>query len=450
MRNVQVWESTIDETRKLTKMESIRFREGMEFNTEYIITVDETVTYQQMDGFGASFTDASAWLVANLLTDERREELMRKLFDREDGIGISFLRQPMGASDFAWKIYSYNDVLPGETDYELTRFNIDHDRSYILPLLHQALKLNPKLKVMASPWSPPGWMKTSDNMIGGRLKPDCYVVYADYFVKFLDAYLTEGIPIYAVTMQNEPGYEPKEYPGMIVTPEEEALFIKRYLGPRLAHRQQPTKIMCYDHNWDVPMHPEAIYEDAEASQYVAGTAWHVYGGRHEAMSQIKEKYPDKEVWFTEASGGQWIPPFHDAFMDQMKHVIRTTRNWSKSVIWWNIALDEKNGPTVLTRSTCRGIVKIDQQTGELTYNLDYYTLGHISKLVQPGAYRIASPTYEDDVETVAFRNEDGSKVLIVSNRTTDTKMLAVVDSGNSFTYTIAGGAAVTLLWREDE
>lgn len=450
MSKVHVWESTIDESKKLAQAEPLTLAEGTaQQKADYTVTVDEKVTYQQMDGFGASFTDASAWLVHQALSPELRDELMRKLFDREEGIGVSFLRQPMGASDFAWRLYSYDDVEPGEADYELSRFSVDHDRKYILPLLHQALELNPDLKVMASPWSPPGWMKTSDSMIGGTLKPDCYGVYADYFVRFLDAYQAEGISIYAVTMQNEPGYEPKHYPGMIVKPAEEANFIKSHLGPRLAERDQPVKIMCYDHNWDVPGHPEQIYEDPEASRYVAGTAWHVYGGRHEAMSQVKERFPDKDVWFTEASGGEWIPAFHDAFMDQMKHVIRTTRNWSKSVIWWNMALDEKNGPTVLPRSTCRGVVKIDQQTGELTYNLDYYTLGHISKFVKPGAYRIDSDTYEDELETVAFRNGDGSKVLIVSNRTKERKTLAVTIGDRSFEYAIEGEAAVTFNWDTD-
>ncbi|MEK8132834.1 glycoside hydrolase family 30 beta sandwich domain-containing protein [Paenibacillus filicis] len=446
MNQVYVWESTIDESKKLTEASPLSFSDIAEPYNDYVITLNEDVTYQQMDGFGASFTDASAWLVYHALSDELKDELMRKLFDREEGIGMSFIRQPMGASDFAWKIYSYDDVEPGESDYELKRFSIDHDRAYILPVLHQALKLNPELKVMASPWSPPGWMKTSDAMIGGKLKPDCYEVYARYFVKFLDAYEAEGIPIYAVTMQNEPGYEPKEYPGMIVKPSEEAAFIKSHLGPKLAEREQPVKIMCYDHNWDVPSHPDEIYEDAEANRYIAGTAWHVYGGRHEAMTLIKKRFPDKDVWFTEASGGQWIPPFHDAFMDQMKHVIRTTRNWSKSVIWWNIALDENNGPTVLSRSTCRGLVKIEQQTGQLTYNLDYYTLGHISKFVRPGAYRIESNTFEDDLESVAFRNEDGSKVVIVSNRTTDPKLFVVACGDRTFQYTIAGEAAVTFKW----
>jgi glucosylceramidase len=446
MNKVEVWESTIDESKKLEQAEPLYFAEGKVHHNDYAIKVDETATYQQMDGFGASFTDASAWLVYHALSPELRDELMRKLFDREEGIGISFVRQPMGASDFAWRIYSYDDVELGQSDYELARFSVDHDKKYIIPLLHQAMELNPELKVMASPWSPPGWMKTSDSMIGGTLKTDCYGVYADYFIKFLDAYQAEGIPIYAVTMQNEPGYEPKQYPGMIVKPAEEAKFIKSHLGPRLSKRDQPVKIMCYDHNWDVPSHPKEIYEDPEASRYVAGTAWHVYGGRHEAMSQIKEQFPDKDVWFTEASGGEWIKPFHDAFMDQMKHVIRTTRNWSKSVIWWNIALDENNGPTVLSHSTCRGVVKIDQQTGELTYNLDYYTLGHISKFVKPGAYRIDSDTYEDELETVAFLNGDGSKVLIVSNRTNARKSFAVTCGERTFEYDIDGEAAVTFKW----
>jgi glucosylceramidase len=445
MDKVDIWTTTIDQENLLTRENPVYFAAGS-FDYRYRVTVDEQKTYQQMDGFGASFTDASAWLLFHILDPATRHEMMLKLFDREHGIGMSFLRQPMGASDYALRMYSYDDVPQGHADYDLAHFSIDHDKQYIIPLLTEAMSINPELKVMSSPWSPPGWMKTSDSMISGTLKPDCRSTYADYFVKFIQAYRDEGIPIYAVTMQNEPGYEPREYPGMIVKAEEEAVFIKKHLGPSFVKHNLPTKILCYDHNWDVPAHPRAVLNDSEASRYVAGSAWHVYGGSHEAMSDIHEAFPDKEIWFTEASGGEWIPPFHDAFMDQMKHVIRSTRNWAKTVVWWNVALDENNGPTLLTKSTCRGLVKINRTTGKVTWNLDYYTLGHVSKFVTPGALRIGSNTFPDDLETVAFQNIDGSKVLIMSNRTAEPKTVNVQCGAKGFAYTIAGEAAVTFKW----
>jgi glucosylceramidase len=371
---------------------------------------------------------------------------MQKLFDRTDGIGMTFLRQPIGATDFNAHIYSNDDIPLGESDYELKYFSIHHDKQYIIPAVKDALTINPDMKIMVSPWSPPGWMKTSDHMIGGTLKPECYDVYAQYFVKFIQAYESEGIPVYAVTIQNEPGYEPAQYPGMMMTADEQIRFIGEHLGPAFKEHDIHAKIVCYDHNWDVREYARNVLSDAKASTYIAGSAWHCYGGSHDAMTEIHDQFPKKDIWFTEASGGDWIPAFHDAFMDQMKHVIRSTRNWANSVVWWNIALDEQNGPTVLTGSTCRGLLKISQATGEVIYNLDYYTMGHISKFVLPGAYRIDSNTYENELESVAFLNEDGSKVLIVSNRTDTDSMIRIQSGEQTFRYTVKGKSAVTFCW----
>lgn len=447
MKRVDVWETTIDQQYLLAAQPQIQMLDASRaVEAPITIHVNTQEKYQMMDGFGASFTDASAYLVYNKLEQGERERLMQHLFNAEEGIGISLLRQPMGASDFASVLYSYNDLPAGSQDMTLQHFSIEHDRAYIIPLLQEALRINPQLKIMASPWSPPGWMKTSGQMIGGTLKPECYDTYAAYFVQFIQAYEREGIPIYAVTIQNEPGYEPKEYSGMILTPEEERDFIAHHLGPAFEREGISTLILCYDHNWDVPEHPLTVLHDPEARRYIAGSAWHCYGGAHEAMSMVRDAYPDKGIWFTEASGGAWVPPFREAFLDQLKHVIRSTRNWSKSVIWWNIALDEHNGPTVLSNSTCRGLVGIHQQTGEITFHLDYYTLGHISKFVVPGAVRVVSDTIVDIVETAAFLNPDGSTVLIVSNRTAEEQTFQIKADGTSFNYSLSGEGAVTFKW----
>lgn len=417
----------------------------------YNIRVDSAKRFQTMDGFGASLTDAAAYLIGHKLSPEARRELMEKCFDPDRGIGISFLRQPMGASDYAAKIYSYDDVPEGGEDFDLNVFSIEHDRRYILPLLKEALAINPQLKIMATPWSPPGWMKTSGSMIGGRLREECYAAYARYFVKFIQAYKAEGVPIYAVSPQNEPGYEPKEYPGMIFTPQEELKFIRDHLGPAFEREGLDTLILCYDHNWDVPQHPLTVLGDEAAAKYIAGTAWHVYGGTSDAMSGVHEAFPEKGTWFTEASGGSWIPAVREAFLEQMKHVVRTTRNWAKSVIWWNLALDEHNGPTVLSRSTCRGLVLIDsaeaREARPPVYNLDYDTMGHISKFVKPGARRIESDTYPDEMESTAFLNPDGSTVLIISSRTAEAKPVVVEADGAALRLEVPGEAAVTLCWQ---
>lgn len=442
---VDVWLSTIDQSKLLEKQQSIKFT-PTKGESKYTINIDETKTYQQMDGFGASFTDTSAWLVYNKLSESGRKELMTKLFDRNNGIGISFLRQPMGASDFALSTYSYDDMPKGQTDFELKNFSIEHDKKYIIPILQEALSIDKDIKIMATPWSPPGWMKFSDNMIGGSLRPDSYNAYANYFLKFINSYSKEGIPIYAISIQNEPMYVPEQYPGMKMMPEEQIAFVKNALGPIFENNNIKTKIMVYDHNWDLPSYPKVIFKDKEASKYIAGSAWHSYGGTHDAMTDVHDSYPNKDIWFTEASGGQWVAPFHDAFMDEMMHVIRSTRNWSKSVVWWNMALDQNNGPSLLNKSTCRGVVTIDQSTGKVNYNLDYYTMGHISKFVTPGAYRIDSNTFNNAVEDVAFKNPDGSKVLIVSNRTKENKTIRVRCGKEAFDYTLLGECAVTFTW----
>lgn len=445
-KEVEVWLTTSNQLNLLSQQPTISAfkKAGKTDESVTQIEVNPEITYQEMDGFGASLTDASAWLIYNVLDEKQQKELMYELFSPEIGIGISFLRQPMGASDFALKMYTYDDVPEGEDDSELKYFSIDHDKEYIIPLIKKAIEINPNLKVMASPWSPPAWMKTSRSLIGGSLREECYDVYARYFVEFIKAYEKEGIPIYAITVQNEPLYVPKEYPGMFMSPEAQVIFINEYLGPLFEKENIDTLILCYDHNWDNIEYPEIVLKKSE--NYVAGTAWHVYGGDHTSMTKIQEKFPDKGNWLTEASGGEWVPPFFDAFADQMTHIIRGTRNFAKSVVWWNMALDQNNGPTVLKHSTCRGIVTIDTGKKDITYNVDYYTMGHISKFVQPGAYRIESTNIQSIIETTAFKNLDDSIVLIVYNRTNNNKKLSVTYRNSEFNYTLRGKSAVTFIW----
>jgi glucosylceramidase len=231
---------------------------------------------------------------------------------------------------------------------------------------------------------------------------------------------------------------------MKMLPHEQIEFVNGYLGPELERNNIDAKILAYDHNWDNVEYAIAVLQNA--GRYVDGSAWHCYGGTHNAMTIVNNKFPDKGIWFTEASGGEWVPPFHAAFADQMMHVIRSIRNYSRSVVWWNIALDQYNGPTVLENSTCRGIVTINTYTGEIEYNLDYYTMGHISKFVKPGALRIDSDNYMNDVESVAFENPDKSIVLIVSNRTANDRVLNIKYGKSDFKFDLPGRAAVTFRW----
>ncbi|MBT2291710.1 glycosyl hydrolase [Paenibacillus albidus] len=379
------------------------------------VTLDDNRSYQQMDGFGASFTDSSAYLMNQVLREEQRVEVMRRLFDPQDGIGLSVLRNPMGASDYARTVYSYNDLPVSETDPEMTRFSVAHDEADVIPLTLQALKLNPQLKLFASPWSAPGWMKTSGSMLGGQLKSEYYAAYADYFVKYIQAYAAHGLKVHAVTPQNEALYEPLHYPSMRMPPEAQSDFIKNHLKPAFVKHGMDTKILCYDHNWDRPDYPLTVLE--QAGNEVDGVAWHWYGGEASAQTKVYEAVPGKEVHFTEGSGGEWIPPFEQAFSNVMRTGIEILRNYSKSLVLWNMALDEHNGPTVpgFGKSTCRGIVQVNQETGELTYTLDYYALAHFSKVIRPGAVRIASSSEDEDIRSVAFRNTDGSLAVVLFN-----------------------------------
>lgn len=397
--------------------------------SDVAVRLDETVGYQAMDGFGASFTDSAAYLIHQVLTEEQRLSLMKKLFDSEEGIGLSVLRNPMGASDYARFIYSYDDLPEGETDPEMGRFSIRHDEADVIPLLQEALALNPSIKLFGSPWSAPGWMKTSGSMIGGELKKEYYEAYANYFVRYVESYAEHGLSIYAVTPQNEPLYVPGHYPGMLMTAEMQTDFVKNYLKPAFAKRGLTTKILAYDHNWDRPDYPLSVFK--EAADAVDGVAWHWYGGEASAQSQVKEAYPEKEVHFTEGSGGEWIPVFEPAFSNVMRTGIEILRHHSQSLVLWNMALDEQNGPTVpgFGKSTCRGIVTVNQQTRELEYTLDYYALAHFSKVIRPQAVRIAAEAEEAAIRSVAFRNTDDSIGVVLFNDGEEARNVALELTG---------------------
>jgi len=414
------------------------------------ITVNDAVNYQQIDGFGASFTDSSAWLLWNKLTEAQRKEALQMLFSPTKGIGLSFLRQPMGASDFALSDYSYDDLPPGQPgspgDPDLKHFSIDHDRAYIIPLLREALALNPNLKIIASPWSPPGWVKTSGSMIQGALLPSGYAPLAKYFVRFVQEYEAAGVPIYAITMQNEPMYVPNNYPGMNMTAREQAEFLANYLGPAFRDAHLKTKIMVFDHNWDLIEYPIQVLSDAKAAAFAAGTAIHCYGGSVTAQNELHERFPDKDIWLTECSGGDWQKG--DVLQQQVRLVIGATRNWAKSVVLWNLALDQNHEPFLGGCTNCRGIITVNHagQPSQIMPTVDYTALAHASKFVAPGAYRVESNTFDQgSLEDVAFRNPDGSLVLLVLNSGGSTTF-NVAWAGKYAGYKLPGGAVATFRW----
>jgi glucosylceramidase len=462
--------TTPDGAMKLADRGSIAFHPGG--SDRLTITVDPSRSYQTMDGFGASITDSSAQVLYRL--DPRtRNATMRRLFSPSAGDGLSFLRQPMGASDFVGgPFYTYDDLPTGRTDYEMARFSIDHDRAQILPLLRQAIALNPRLKVIGSPWSPPAWMKTSGSLIGGRLidEPRIYDAYARYFVKFVQGYEAAGVPVYAVTVQNEPqNRNPSGYPGMDLPVAQEAKLIEA-IGGAFAAAGITTKILGYDHNWsehpgDIASTPPGEEPETEyptdllhtdAGRWIAGTAFHCYSGDPSRQTALRRAFPDKGIWFTECSGshGPSDPPAQ-VFSDTLKWharnlVLGVTRNWGKTVVNWNLALDPSGGPHRGGCDTCTGVVTVGPgQT--VTENAEYHTLGHLARFVAPGAQRIASTSFgttgwNGQIMDAAFRNPDGSTALVVHNENDDPRTFAVAQGDSSFETTLPGGALATYTW----
>jgi glucosylceramidase len=441
-----VWMTTRDGAQLLAKQPQVPFGESGG-DAQVTIEVDESRSFQEIAGFGAAVTGSAAWLIQHKLPESRRAELMRALFDADLGVGLSFVRTTMGASDFSLRDYTYADLEEGETDDALKRFSIDPDRAEILPVLKEARRINPGLRVMATPWSAPAWMKTSGRLAGGSLRKEAYGVYAQYFRRFLDSYAREGVPVYAVSVQNEPQHE-AAYPSMRMDPAEQAAFVRDHLGPTLAARGTRTRILAWDHNWDNVGYPLAVFGDPGAARFLDGAAFHCYAGDVAAQTRFQEAFAGKEIFFTECSGGKWSPDFGTNLLWNLQHlVIGATRNWSRSVLLWNLALDPQGGPRNGGCRECRGVVTIDPATARVTYNVEYYVLGHASKFVRPGAVRIASTDGGPlGLDNVAFRNPDGSKVLVVLNPTGGARTFRMRATRGALRYTLPAGAAATLVW----
>jgi glucosylceramidase len=443
----QVWVTTGDQSKLLSREPDVAFAAAGASSLPTLV-VDEGTTYQRMIGFGAAFTDASVYLIQRKMTSAQRQALLQDLFGRTTGIGLSFARVTMGASDFSLRHYSYDDVPGEQRDSALAGFSIDPDRADKLPVIKRALAINPQLVLVGSPWSPPAWMKTSRSLVTGTLEPTSYASFADYFVKFVDAYGAEGVPISAVTLQNEPAFEPKDYPGMRLDPAARAAVIGGFMGPAFEKAGLRTQIWDWDHNWDMPQQPLAVLGDAAARRYVQGVAWHCYAGDVTAQAPVHDAYPEKDAYFTECSGGDWAQVFGDNLkFDVGTLVIGSTRGWSRGVLLWNLALDEHNGPHLGGCGNCRGVVTINSSTGQVTRNVEYFALAHASRFVRPGARRIASSSDVAGLQSVAFRNaDDASKVLIVLNGAALPRTFAVRSAGQAFTYLLPAGAVATFVW----
>lgn len=437
---------------RLAEGARLKFASG-QATSELVITVNADKSFQMILGLGSSLEHSTCSNLFRLPLSER-ERVIERLVSPTSGIGMNLLRICIGTSDFAgepW--YSYDDLPPGETDPELKRFSVERDRIYVLPMLKIARQKNSDLLFFASPWSPPGWMKTSGTMIGGELLPKWYPGYAEYFVRFIQAYQAEGIPIYAVTVQNEPGVDrakekdPKWfYPSCHWTGQQERDFIRDHLGPALRRHGLNTKIWCYDHNYNVEPkgdsaglnHPRTILRDAAAAKFVDGVGFHHYEGKPDGMSRFHAEFPLTPIYFTEGSVFS-IYGAHD--------IIERLRNWACSYNAWVTLLDDQGRPNNGPFPATSAILKLHSDTLRIEELFEFYSYAHFMKFVARGAVRIDSTPGNSDFNNIAFRNPDGSATLVVVNTTQAGKSFVVVSQGKSFRTEIGAGSVATFVWR---
>ncbi len=417
---------------------------GTTYNTYSNIEVDETQIYQSVDGFGYTLTGGSAQVI-NSLSSTKKQELLQELFGSSStSIGLSYLRLSIGASDLNDEPFTYDDIPSGQTDLNLNRFSLSPDMTNLVPLLKEILAINPNIKMIATPWSAPVWMKDNGSFVGGNLQPQYYGVYAQYFVKYIQAMKQQGIAITAITPQNEP-LNPGNNPSMLMTASQQAEFIKTHLGPAFQTVNITTKIVVYDHNCDRPDYPIAILNDAIANPFVDGSAFHLYGGDISTLSTLHTAFPNKNVYFTE----QWTSSTGSFGGDLKWHlknvVIGSMINWSKVALEWNLANNSSFAPhTPGGCNQCKGAITVESSS-LYTRNVGYYIIAHASKFVPAGSVRIAS-TLSGNLNNVAFKTPDGKKVLLVENDGASPALFNIKFNGRWIATSLESGSVGTYIW----
>ena len=438
----QSWITTIDETSKLQKQNDLVFTS--ETNSNQTILVDASQKFQTIEGFGFSLTGGSAQTILKL-DKAKKDALLQELFStKSDAVGLSYLRISIGASDLNEKVFSYNDLPEGQTDLKLEKFSLGQDLNDVVPLLKEILAINPKIKIMGSPWSPPVWMKDNGSSKGGSLQPKYYQVYAEYFVKYIQAMKAHGIVIDAITPQNEP-LHPGNNPSLLMLAEQQADFIGNHLGPAFAKAKIKTKIVIYDHNCNKPEYPLTILNDPKALPFVAGSAFHLYEGDISALSKVHDAFPNKDLYFTEQYTGSKSSFANDLKWSVKNVVIGSMRNWSVNALSWGLANDEFYKPfTPGGCSTCKGALMIDQNQN-IKREVGYYIIGHASKFVPEGSIRIAS-NIAGNLHNVAFKTPSGQIVLLVENDGTGAETFNIKYNQKQISTTLNAGAVATYVW----
>ena len=456
---VSVVLSTHDQSQLMAVQPDVSFAPSAADAGTTTIAVDAAQQYQTIEGFGAAFTDSAAYLLNEVAQKGELTSTMNELFTRNgNGIGLSFMRIPMGGTDIARSVYSFDDQPVGQTDLSLANFSIAHDQVDILPMILEAKTLNLQMKLMANPWSPPGWMKdpasmSPVSMLGGTLLMTSAneKAFANYFVKYIQAYQAAGVPIDYISLQNEPLNITTAYPSMGMSEGVQLALLQGYVLPALSANNLTTKVFAYDHNWDVPSYPEYVLGGLTTTQLtqVAGTAWHGYGGAPGAQQLLQHGFPALGNWQTEHSGGTWVA---DQFTSDFLEITQVLRNFGKSYVKWSLALDQSLGPNLTEDvsglggcNDCTPIVTVNSATGAVIKDIEYYTLGHYSKHVLPGAVRIYSSN-TPAIASVAFLNPDGTTALIAFNNSSASQSFQVQWGARSFTYTLPALAAATFTW----
>lgn len=458
----QIWiTSAIDPNIRLSPQKPLKFnllfdQEGENFEGSEVyheINIDPNKRYQLIHGFGAAMTDSSAWLLHEILNSSKYHEVMQALFDPFDGIGLSYLRIPLGASDCAQEFYTYDDTAP-----DLTDFSVTHDEDYLFPVLKDAKALNPSLKLIGSPWSAPGWMKIGNNltdsntkgMIGGELNPKMYGIYAEYLVNILSAFQERNLTLDALTLQNEQFYTPLDYPGMYMNVSSTQDFVQ-ILGTAIKTANLTTKLLILDHNWVYSNQALEILSNSDAASFIDGIAWHGYEDAvPERQSDVHQRFPSKLQYFTEVSGLQAYQSFpHNLAWTFHNIFAGSLRNWASAVLLWNLALDQNGGPHLTDYTGLRGVITIpqinNQLTGEIKFDGEYYMLGHFSKFVHSGAVRIESTNIGNTLETVAFRNLDQSLIIVLCNPTDQIQSSTIKIGALCAKYTFPARSIATII-----
>ena len=406
------------------------------------IVIDAATKYQSILGFGAALTDGSCFTINNLAA-ARQDALLQNLFaGGSAGIGLNVCRTCIGSSDYSSKAYSFDD---GDADPDLKRFSVEHDHAYILPVLKKARAINPDLFLFSSPWSPPGWMKSNKSLLGGNMQRHYMPAYAEYFVKFLKAYADAGVPVQAVTIQNEVDTDQDSGMPACAWPQEyEADFVRQHLGPALVKHDLKTKIWLVDHNYNLWGRAIGELETPDVTKYASGIAWHGYVGEPEKMQLVHKAFPDIDMFWTEGGPEYTDKHYADNWSWWGKTFSGILRNWCRSITAWNIALDENGKPNIGPFS-CGGLVTVNSKTSEVSYSGQYYAIAHFSKFVKKGAVRLDSQAKIDGLEQVAFQNPDGQFVLIVTNGGAE-RSLQVAIGGKQFVVSLGADSIATLTW----